>query len=74
MGERKKREMKFGVENMKRGRGKGKSMRKETGRSGEEGGRPEKLRGCRGRASSAPARGGRLKAESQQAVEERNKS
>lgn len=39
-----------------------------------EGPRPERLGGRWGRASSALARGARLKAESQQAVEERNKS
>lgn len=39
-----------------------------------EGGGPQRLGRAWGRASFALARGGRLKAESQQAVEERNKS
>lgn len=47
-------------------------VRKEE--SEGEGGRPRGWGGRWGRVSSSLARGGRLKAESQQAVEERNKS
>lgn len=64
------------------GRGKYKKMGHDPGRNlvevrkkrKGEGVRSKRLGGCWGRASSALARGGRLKAESQQAVEERNKS
>lgn len=65
------------------GKGKIKDHREQTGRpagevrkAGEkgEGGGTQRLRRAWGRASFALPRGGRLKAESQQAVEVRNKS